>query len=609
MRVMTCGAVDDGKSTLMGRLLLEEGAVFADQLAAATRDSQKYGTLGDRIDPALLLDGLEDERQQGITIDVAYRYVATPRRSFIIADAPGHEQYTRNMATAASTADLVILLVDATKGLLAQTRRHAAIAGLFGVRHVVLAVNKMDLVGFSEAVFAALVAAFARDAGALNFASVVAVPLCARDGDMVATRGARLPWYDGPTLIESLEACDIASAAPDRPLRLPVQWVNRPNADFRGYSGTLAGGRLRRGDPIMVAGSGRASRVARLIGPDGDVEAAEAGDAVTITLADEIDISRGDLLCGPKDRPDVAQSFTARMIWLDEAPALVGLSYLMKIGGRLVPAVITQMARLDVTTLAATPSTELRLNELGLCHLTSAVPVAFDPYAKNPRTGAFILIDRLSNATAACGMIVETLRRATNVHPQDVALDAVERAALKRQRPAALWFTGLPGAGKSTVANLVEARLHARGCHTMLLDGDNLRHGLNRDLGFTAVDRAENIRRAGEVAKLMTEAGLLVLCCFISPFAAERERVRALFKDNFIEVFVDTPLAECIARDPKGLYKRALAGEIADFTGVGQPYERPERPEIVIGRSGETAAGAADRIVALLVAGGFVDPA
>jgi len=608
LRLLTCGSVDDGKSTLIGRLLFEQKLIFDDQLAALERDSKKFGSIADGVDYALLVDGLEAEREQGITIDVAYRYFATERRSFIVADAPGHEQYTRNMATGASNADLAIALVDARKGLLTQTHRHSIIVSLLGVSHVVLAVNKIDLVDFSEAVFRRIEADYRKFAATLGFRSLVALPISARYGDNVSSLSARTPWYAGPHLLGHLERIEVEEDRRSAPFRMPVQWINRPHHDFRGFAGTVPSGRVARGDAIVAADSGRRSAVAGILIGDREVEAAEAGDAITLTLADEIDIARGDVLSTPESRPEVADQFTAHLIWMSADAMLPGRSYLMKIGARTVPAQITELKhRLDVNNFDKLAAKQLDLNEVGLCNIATTMPVAFDSYADNRATGAFILIDRATNETAAAGMIVHGLRRATNVHRHGATVGREAHAALKHQKPAILWFTGLSGAGKSTIANLVEARLHARGVHTALLDGDNVRHGLNKDLGFTAADRVENIRRVGEVAKLMTDAGLIVLCSFISPFRAERRLVRdTAAKGEFIEIFVDAPLETAIARDPKGLYRRALAGEIKNFTGVDQPYERPEAPELILDSAAEAPEALADRVVVELERRGMI---
>ncbi|WP_034999556.1 sulfate adenylyltransferase subunit CysN [Beijerinckia mobilis] len=607
LRFLTCGSVDDGKSTLIGRLLYDQSLIFDDQLAALERDSKKHGTDGANIDFALLVDGLEAEREQGITIDVAYRYFTTPRRSFIVADTPGHEQYTRNMVTGASNADLAILLIDARKGLLTQTCRHATIVSLMGIRKIVLAVNKIDLVDFDEARFNEIVAAFMAFAAPLGFAHIQPIPLSARHGDNMSVPSTRMPWYQGPSLITYLEEVDVELDRSTEPFRMPVQWVNRPHLDFRGFSGTLASGSIKVGDGVTVAASGRASTIARIVTADGDQESAEAGQSVTLTLADEVDIARGDILCTPKDRPEVSDQFAAKLIWMSDDKLLPGRSYLLKSASRSVPVTVTELKyRLDVNTFSELAAKTLGLNEVGYCHLATTTPLAFDPYASNHTTGAFILIDRASNATVAAGLIAHGLRRATHIHRQGLAVGKADRARIKHQKPAVLWFTGLSGSGKSTIANLVESRLYAHNVHTILLDGDNIRHGLNKDLGFAEVDRVENIRRIGEVAKLMTEAGLIVLCSFISPFRADRDLARSLVDDGeFIEIFVDTPIEDCIARDPKGLYKKAIAGEIKNFTGIDQPYESPLTPELVLGK--ESAQQAAAKVIAKLIEGGFID--
>jgi bifunctional enzyme CysN/CysC len=602
LRFLTCGSVDDGKSTLIGRLLYEQKLIFDDQLSALEKDSKKHGTTGADIDFALLVDGLEAEREQGITIDVAYRYFATEKRSFIVADTPGHEQYTRNMATGASNADLAILLVDARKGLLPQTRRHSLIVSLIGIRHVVLAVNKIDLMDYSQKVFDDIVAAYREFSKDLGFKTLQPIPLSARYGDNMSSRSEHTPWYKGPTLLAHLETQDVEEDRVSAPFRLPVQWVNRPNLDFRGYAGTVAGGRVKVGDEIVVANSGRASKVKSLYVADKLAETAEAGEAVTMTLADELDIARGDVLCLPQARPEVADQFTAHVIWMSADPMLPGRSYLLKIGAKTVPAQITDLKhRIDVNTQEKLAAKTLALNEIGLCNLASTMPVAFDPYRDNHDLGAFILIDRRTNETAAAGVVEHGLRRATNVHRHGFSVSREAHAELKAQKPAVLWFTGLSGAGKSTIANLVEQKLYARGVHTAMLDGDNVRHGLNKDLGFTAADRVENIRRVAEVARLMTDAGLIVLTSFISPFRAERRLAREIAGEGeFLEIFVDTTLADAIKRDPKGLYKRALAGEIKNFTGVDQPYEAPEAPELRLDTAVGSAEALAEEVVALL---------
>jgi bifunctional enzyme CysN/CysC len=607
LRFLTCGSVDDGKSTLIGRLLYEQNLIFDDHLAALTRDSRKHGTVGPEIDFALLLDGLEAEREQGITIDVAYRYFATPRRAFIVADTPGHEQYTRNMATGASNCELAVLLVDARKGLLAQTRRHAIIASLLGIHHAVLAVNKIDLVDYAQDIFEKIAGEFSAFAAGLGFKELKAIPISARFGDNVSSMSHRLPWYKGPQLLEHLETVDVEDDRAGRPFRLPIQWVNRPNFDFRGFAGTIASGILRVGDELVVLPSGQVSEVKSILGPAGDLAEAEAGDAVTVTLSNEIDVARGDMLAPVRARPQVADQFAAHLVWMSAEPLLPGRSYLMKINQVTLAATVTELKhRIDTDSLAKLAAKTLALNEVAVCNLSVARPVPFDAYADNRATGAFILIDRATNETVACGMIDFALRRATNIHHQAITVSKAERSRLMHHQPGVLWFTGLSGAGKSTVANLVEAGLHARGVHTLMLDGDNVRHGLNKDLGFTDVDRVENIRRIGEVAKLMTEAGLVVLCSFISPFRAERRMVRELIEQGeFIEIFVDTPIEQCIARDPKGLYRRALAGEIKNFTGVDQPYETPENPELHLMAGEVRAEVLAERIIAELMRRGI----
>ena len=607
LRFLTCGSVDDGKSTLIGRLLYDTKLIFEDQLAALERDSKKHGTVGDDIDFALLVDGLEAEREQGITIDVAYRFFATSKRKFIVADTPGHVQYTRNMATGASTADLAVVLVDARSGVLPQTRRHSFIASLLGIRHVVLAVNKIDLVGYDRDVFdriAADYAAFARD---LGFASLVAVPLSARHGDNVIERSANTPWYEGPTLLSHLEDVAVDDAAAGRPFRFPVQYVNRPNLDFRGFAGTVASGRVAQGDPVVVAKSGKVSRVKRIVTADGDLAAAVAGQAVTIVLEDEVEVSRGNMLVAPDSRPHVADQFTAMIVWFDEHPLLPGRTYILRTETDQTNASVTELKyRIDVNSFAHEAAKSLDLNEIGSCNLSTQQPIAFDNYADNRATGAFILIDRMTNQTVAAGMIQHPLRRASNVHWQALDVDKQARAALKHQKPAVLWFTGLSGSGKSTIANALEAQLHRTGRHTYMLDGDNVRHGLNRDLGFTEEDRVENIRRVAEVAKLMADAGLVVLVSFISPFRAERRMARELMAEGeFVEIFVDTPFEECARRDPKGLYAKALRGEIKNFTGVDSPYEAPEAAEVHLVTAGRSPEDMAAEIAAWLDAHGL----
>ncbi len=608
LRFLTCGSVDDGKSTLIGRLLYDSKLLFDDHLAALKKDSKKHGTTGGDIDFALLVDGLEAEREQGITIDVAYRFFATDKRKFIVADTPGHEQYTRNMATGASNSELAVILVDARKGVLTQTRRHAYIASLLGIRHVVLAVNKIDLVAFSQTTFEAIVAEFRDFAAKLGFQSLVSIPISARFGDNVIAPSERTPWYRGPSLLDHLETVDVEAALADKPFRMPVQWVNRPNLDFRGFSGTIVGGRLKPGDAVVVAKSGRTSKVRRIVTMDGDLDEAVAGEAVTITLADEIDISRGDLLASPTARPEVSDQFAAHVLWMAEEEMLPGRQYLMKIGARTVPVSVSELKhKVDVNTLEHLAGKTLHLNEVGYANIYAAQPVAFDSYGENRDTGGFILIDRFTNGTVAAGMIDFGLRRATNVHWQALDINKHARAELKGQKPAVLWFTGLSGSGKSTIANLVEKTLFAHGRHTYLLDGDNVRHGLNKDLGFTDADRVENIRRVAEAARLFADAGLIVLVSFISPFRSERRMARELLPaGEFIEVFVDTPLEICMQRDPKGLYQKARTGEIRNFTGIDSPYEPPEKAEIVLHTIGTTPDQLAQEIVEWLRARAIV---
>ncbi|MGE0035250.1 MAG: sulfate adenylyltransferase subunit CysN [Xanthobacteraceae bacterium] len=608
LKVMTCGSVDDGKSTLIGRLLYETKNVFDDQLRSAALETQKFGTTGEAIDFALLVDGLEAEFEQNITIDVGYRYFTTATRSFIVADTPGHEQFTRNMATGASNSELAIILVDARKGVVTQTRRHATICSLFGIRDVVLAVNKIDLVAFEQPAFERIADEFRSFAATLGFCTVVPIPLSARYGDNVTAASPAMPWYRGPTLMHCLESIEIASPAADKPFRFPVQWVNRPNSDFRGICGTVASGRVRPGDPVVIAGSGVSSRVARIVTADGDLQEAEAGDAVTLTLGDEVDVARGDLLVPPTERPSVADQFAAHILWMDTEPLLPGRTYWLRIGTTWLRATVSAIKyKLDVERLEHLAARQLEMNDIGFCNLSTSLPVAFDAFADNPDTGAFILVDRYSNRTASAGTIAFALHRATNIHRERLAVDKHARARAKHQRPCILWFTGLPASGKSSIARLVETQLHASGCHTYMLDGDNIRHGLTRDLGFTDADRVENIRRIGEVAKLFIDAGLIVLCAFISPFRAERQMVRELVGEGeFVEIFVDTPLAECERRDPKGLYAKARGGTIHNFTGVDSPYEPPETPELVLQTVKESAGQLADRVVEHLRRGGYI---
>ena len=602
LRFLTCGSVDDGKSTLIGRLLYDSKLLFEDQINVLEKDSRKHGTAGDEMDFALLLDGLEAEREQGITIDVAYRFFSTEKRKFVVADTPGHEQYTRNMATGASTADAAVMMIDARRGVLVQTLRHTYIARMMGIRHIVLAVNKMDLAEHSRARFHEIVADYLKSADDLGFETITPIPMSARYGDNVTHRSEGMDWYEGPTLLEHLEGLDIDAELQNEPFRMPVQWVNRPNLNFRGYSGTIVSGAVRPGDAVVVANSGVAANIARIVTADGDLDQAFAGDAVTLVLDREIDISRGDILATAEARPEVTDQFAAELLWMSEDDLLPGRSYLLKIGTATTPATISSLKyRVDVNTYEKQPSKKLEMNGIGQCNVSTARPIAFDPYQQIRDMGAFILIDRFTNQTVGAGMIEFGLRRASNIHHHAMDVSKSDRAQLKGQKPAILWFTGLSGAGKSTVANIVERKLAAAGHHTYSLDGDNVRHGLNRDLGFTDEDRVENIRRIGEVGKLFVDAGLIVTCSFISPFRSERRMVRDLVEDGeFIEVFVDTPLEECIKRDPKGLYKKAQAGEIKNFTGFDSPYEAPEQAEIRIDTSEISAEEAADQVIARL---------
>ena len=608
LRFITCGSVDDGKSTLIGRLLHDSKHLFDDQLAALAADSRRHGTQGERIDYALLLDGLAAEREQGITIDVAYRFFDTDKRKYIVADCPGHEQYTRNMATGASTADLAVVLVDARKGLLVQTRRHTYIASLLGLKHIVLAVNKMDLVGYDFAVFDAIAEEYAALAASLGIAHVQCIPMSALQGDNLIEHSDAMPWYDGPALLEYLDTVRIERADADAGFRLPVQWVQRPDRsdsvrDFRGYAGTLVAGRVAPGDAVVVLPSGRRSTVSRVLGPDGPLEQALAGQAVMLSLADEVDISRGDVIAATDDPPEVADQFAAHVLWMGEGQLLPGRPYWLKLGTRTVGATVSALKhKVDIDTQAPLAATHLELNEVGYCNLSLDQAIPFEPYARNRALGGFILIDRLDNATVAAGTLDFALRRAGNLHWQHLDVDKTARARKLGQVPRCVWFTGLSGSGKSTIANLVDKRLHAMGLHAFVLDGDNVRHGLNRDLGFTDEDRVENLRRVAEVAKLMTDAGLIVLVSFISPFRAERDSARALFDEGeFIEVFVDTPLAVAEERDVKGLYAKARRGALPNFTGIDSPYEAPESPEMRLDTTSDSADVLAERVVAALL--------
>ena len=609
LRFITCGSVDDGKSTLIGRLLYESKMIFEDQLTALEQDSKKVGTQGENIDFALLVDGLAAEREQGITIDVAYRFFATEHRKFIVADTPGHEQYTRNMATGASTADLAVLLIDARQGVLTQTKRHAFIASQLGVRNIVLAVNKMDLVDYSENVFNEIVEDFKAFAAQLDIPKLHAIPVSALVGDNVVDGSRFMHWYEGPSLLGYLEGVDVEAEETSLPFRMPVQWVNRPDLDFRGYAGRIAGGIIRTGDDIRVLPSGKQSKIARIVTMDSDLDEAVSGQSVTLTLTDEIDISRGDVIATSETPPEISDQFDTTIIWLSEEPMLPGRSYRMKTSSRLVSATVNAPKhKTDVNTLQKLPAKTLQLNEIGNCTLAVDRPIAFDSYAENRQTGSFILIDRMTNNTVGMGMINFPLRRAANIHWQNLDINKAANAEQKGQNPAVLWFTGLSGSGKSTIANEVQRRLYATGRHSFILDGDNVRHGLNRDLGFTDADRVENIRRVAEVSKLMVEAGLITLVSFISPFRAERELARNLMEEGeFIEIFVNTPLSVAETRDPKGLYKKARAGNLKNFTGIDSPYEAPENPEIEINTAEMSVEDAAERVINGLIERGIIE--
>jgi bifunctional enzyme CysN/CysC len=608
LRFITCGSVDDGKSTLIGRLLYESKALLDDQLSALGADSKKFGTQGDDLDFALLVDGLSAEREQGITIDVAYRFFATERRKFIVADTPGHEQYTRNMVTGASTADLAVILIDARKGVLTQTRRHSYIVSLLGIRRVVLAVNKLDMVGYSREIFDLIDREYREFAEKLGFEEIVSIPLSALRGDNMTSRSANTPWYAGPSLMDHLETVEIGAVKGNASLRMPVQWVNRPNHDFRGFSGRILGGSVRPGDAVRVLPSGKTSKVARIVTLDGDLAEAVGGQSVTLTLVDEIDISRGDVICGAEDPAGLADQFEAGIVWMSDEPMLPGRPYLVKLGATTLGASLGQPKYVvDVNSLDHLAAKTLHLNEIGVCNLTLDRSVAFDAYADNRDMGSFIVIDRFTNQTVGAGMLHVALRRSQNIHWQAVEIDKDARARQNGHRPCVLWMTGLSGSGKSTIANVVERRLHALGARTYLLDGDNVRHGLNKDLGFTAADRVENIRRVGEVARLMVDAGLIVITAFISPFRSERRLARSMVDDReFIEVFVDTPLAIVEQRDPKGLYKKARRGELKNFTGIDSPYEVPETPELHIRTQEHGPEEAAVLIVEFLQQRGFL---
>jgi bifunctional enzyme CysN/CysC len=619
LRFITCGSVDDGKSTLIGRLLYDSKLVFEDHLASLEADSKRVGTQGGDLDFALLVDGLAAEREQGITIDVAYRFFSTHRRKFVVADTPGHEQYTRNMVTGASTAALAVILVDARKGVLTQTRRHSFLVSLLGIRHIVLAVNKLDLVGYAQEVFDRIDADYRSFAAEIGLGEVVSIPMSALRGDNVTERSVRTPWYEGPTLIEHLETVEIGAGGTDgapstpgragaQPFRMPVQWVNRPDHDFRGFSGRIVGGGIKPGARVQVLPSGRVSTVARLITADGDLDEAVTGQSVTITLEDDIDISRGDVLADVSSPPGVADQFEAHIVWMSEQEMLPGRPYLLKLGTRTVGATLAQPKyKVNVNTLEHVAAKVLTLNEIGVCNVNIDRPVPFDPYAENRDMGGFVLIDRFTNATVAAGLLHFALRRSDNVHWQAIEVNKEAHAALKYQRPCVVWFTGLSGAGKSTIANIVERKLHQLGRHTYLLDGDNVRHGLSRDLGFTDADRVENIRRVAEVAGLMVDAGLIVLASFISPFRAERRMARERVGDGeFVEVHVDTDLHVAESRDTKGLYGKARRGELVNFTGIDSPYEAPEDPDVHLDTSVLSPEAAADLVVEHLRRSGVI---
>jgi len=613
LRFITCGSVDDGKSTLIGRLLYDSGNVFSDQLEQLRKDSARMGTTGGELDLSFLVDGLQSEREQGITIDVAYRYFATEVRKFIIADCPGHEQYTRNMATGASHASLAIILIDARKGVLPQTRRHSFICSLLGIKHALIAVNKLDLVGWSRAAFEGIERDYRGFAAQLGFNELTVVPVSALAGDNVVVRSTNLPWYQGPTVLEVLERTEVTHDVRLTDLRLPVQFVNRPHPDFRGFCGTLAAGTIKRGDRVMVLPSKRTSTVAQLLGADGAVEAAEAPEVVTVTLADEIDVSRGDLIVHPDRAPTLGREFDADLVWMAEPGLAPGKAYLFRLGTKYARGTVEAIHHeVDVNTQEQRAATKLPMNHIGRARVVLTEPIAFDAYPRSPMTGAFVVIDLISNATLGAGMIVAEVARAMPDRAVDVTwhehqVSKAQRAGQKQQRPCIVWFTGLSGSGKSTLANALEHELWRRGHHTYLLDGDNVRHGLSKDLDFSDAGRVENIRRIGEVARLFVDSGLIVITAFVSPFKRERELVRALVDDGeFLEVFVDTPLAVCEQRDSKGLYKRARAGEVASFTGVSAPYEAPESPELRLPTVGLSVEQELERVVALLERRGII---
>jgi len=609
LRFITCGSVDDGKSTFIGRLLYESKMIFEDQLAALAADSKRVGTRGSELDFALLVDGLTAEREQGITIDVAYRFFSTEKRKFIVADTPGHEQYTRNMITGASTADLAVILVDARKGVLTQTRRHSYLVSLLGIRRVVLAINKMDLVDYSRELFGRIERDYREFADRIGLTDITCIPISAVYGHNIVKRAETMAWYDGPTVMDHLDTVPVGDRVAEKPFRLPIQWVNRPNPDFRGFAGVIVSGTVRVGDRTRLLPSGRNSHVARVLVGDRDVETAVAGQSVTVTLADEVDVSRGDVLTAPDAPPEVADQFEATIVWMHDRPMLQGRSYLLKIGTQTVVATVTPLKyKVNVNTLEHVAAKKLELNDIGVCGIELRDPVVFEPYSENRDLGGFILLDRLTNTTVGAGMLHFALRRSQNVHWQALDINKAVRADLKGQKPCVIWFTGLSGAGKSTIANVVEKRLYALGRHTYLLDGDNVRHGLNKDLGFTDADRVENIRRVAEVSRLMVDSGLIVLVSFISPFRAERRMARELMQTGeFFEVFVDTPLEVAELRDPKGLFKKARRGELKNFTGVDSPYEAPEHPDIRIETTDVMPEDAAELILRHLKRAGVVD--
>jgi bifunctional enzyme CysN/CysC len=609
LRFITCGSVDDGKSTLVGRLLSESDSLPEDQLEIARQASAKYGTQGKDLDFALLVDGLSAEREQGITIDVAYRYFSTDKRKFIIADTPGHVQYTRNMITGASNADAAIILIDARKGVLTQTKRHLYLVSLIGIQNIVLAVNKMDLIGYSEEKFTTIVEDFREFASAQGVKNITAIPVSALQGDNIIAPSTNTPWYHGTTLLSCLETIPVENDdALQQPFRLPVQWVNRPNLDFRGFAGTVASGKIRIGDNVRIQPSGKTSSVARIVTYDGDLQEAIAGQAVTITLADEIDISRGDIISTTETPASTANQFESTVVWMDEEPLLPGREYTLQCGTASAVATVTDIKyEVNVDTLEQTASKKLELNDIGLCNLNLDRQIAFDAFAENRTTGSYILIDRLTNSTVAAGTLNFALRRSQNIHMQAVDVDKQRRSELKKQKSCVVWFTGLSGSGKSTIANIVERKLTEQGRHTYLLDGDNVRHGLNKDLGFTDTDRVENIRRIGEVSRLMVDSGLIVLTAFISPFIAERKMARDLLEEGeFLEVYVETPLNVAEERDPKGLYKKARRGELKNFTGIDSPYERPESPEILVDTSNNSAEQCAEKVISILKQRGVI---